>query len=120
MEAELTWIHNVINEYQSLNLQDPVIPTPEARPIPRIQQVVLPEDPDSIHKETTIQHVTSRAKVKPKPTAPPASAAPAPTNGSPAAPQTPNLPSITRPSSAQASSQPPAPPPPRPRRPDGG
>lgn len=63
LEAELKWIIQFIADYQALGLQDPVIPIPEPRPIPRIQQVILPEDPDSVHKETTIQRPSSRPKV---------------------------------------------------------
>lgn len=56
LEAEQTWLERFIADYDMLGLQDPVIPTPEIRPIPRIQQVVMPEDADSVHKETTLQN----------------------------------------------------------------
>jgi DNA-binding PadR family transcriptional regulator len=55
LEAEQKWVQGFAADYDELGLQDPPLNIVEARPIPRIQQVVLPEDPDSIHKETTIQ-----------------------------------------------------------------
>lgn len=64
LEAELKWVQGFAADYEKLGLQDPPIPVMEAKPIPRIQQVILPEDPDSIHKETTIQRAPPRSQAK--------------------------------------------------------
>jgi len=52
MEAELTWLDTFIVEWQA---QAPVEPEVVIEPtvIPRSRQVVLPQDPDSIHKQQT-------------------------------------------------------------------
>jgi DNA-binding PadR family transcriptional regulator len=65
LEAELKWVKGFAADYDKLGLQDPQPPPLEVKPIPRIQQVVLPEDPDSIHKETTIQRVPPQAPKTP-------------------------------------------------------
>lgn len=52
MEAELGWLNAFLVEWEA---QAPVEPEPNIEPaiIPRSRQVILPQDPDSIHKQTT-------------------------------------------------------------------
>ncbi len=54
LSAELEWTEQFIAQYDAQGRQDPPVPFVQPRPIPRIQQLILPDDPDSIHKETTL------------------------------------------------------------------
>ncbi len=52
MESELNWLENFMEAWQA---QAPAEPEVVIEPsiAPRIKQVILPQDPDSVHKETT-------------------------------------------------------------------
>ena len=52
LEAELAWLQEFVNNWEA---QAPAEPEVEIEPgiAPRVKQVVLPQDPDSVHKETT-------------------------------------------------------------------
>jgi len=55
LEAELNWLETFIAEWEAQAVETPSEPFPTPNVIPRSQQVVLPQDEDSIHKGTTIQ-----------------------------------------------------------------
>jgi DNA-binding PadR family transcriptional regulator len=69
-QAELKWIDRFMAEYESRGFQDPPEVRVESKPIPRIQQVVLPDDPDSVHKHTTLQSQNRKPNTKSKPSSP--------------------------------------------------
>jgi DNA-binding PadR family transcriptional regulator len=52
LEAELGWLETFIDEWETHAIPDPVIEI-EPAIIPRSRQVVLPQDPDSVHKQDT-------------------------------------------------------------------
>ena len=60
IDAETAWVERFIGEWEAQAIEDPVPPIRPAEPIPRIQQVVLPQDPDSVHKATTLQNEVNR------------------------------------------------------------
>jgi hypothetical protein len=52
LNAELTWLTGFLAEWEAQATADPE-PEIEVSEIPRARQVVLPHDPDSIHKQPT-------------------------------------------------------------------
>lgn len=63
LEAELVWLDKFIGEWEAQAIPDPETVI-EPVIIPRARQVVLPQDPDSIHKQET-RHVASDKKSTP-------------------------------------------------------
>ncbi len=55
LEAELAWMEQFTVQWEAQAIPDPPEPIMPLVPIPRVQQVVLPEDPDSVHKRTTME-----------------------------------------------------------------
>jgi len=53
MQAELDWLNRFIAEWEAQAPAEPAISSVDTQEIPRIKQVILPQDPDSVHKETT-------------------------------------------------------------------
>ena len=60
IDAETAWVEQFIEQWEKQAIEDPIPPIRPAEPIPRIQQVVLPQDPDSVHKGTTLQNAANR------------------------------------------------------------
>jgi DNA-binding PadR family transcriptional regulator len=71
IDAETAWVERFIAEWEAQAIEDPIPPIRPAEPIPRIQQVVLPQDPDSVHKGTTLQNVSNRVTPRSLPNIPP-------------------------------------------------
>lgn len=65
MEAELAWLDQFVRDWEAQVIEEPEPPLEPARPIPRMQQVILPQDEDSVHKRTTMQ--ADYRKVTPRP-----------------------------------------------------
>ncbi|PJF35840.1 MAG: hypothetical protein CUN49_08480 [Candidatus Thermofonsia Clade 1 bacterium] len=64
MEAELAWLKEFIPAWEAQAPDEPeIIPEPEL--VPRNRQVILPHDPDSIHKVPTRPVPPERAKTPP-------------------------------------------------------
>ncbi len=67
LEAEQRWLETFTADWEAQAVED-VLPPPENHPpIPRIQQVVLPQDEDSVHKRTTIEADFRRTTPRPRP-----------------------------------------------------
>jgi len=70
IDAEIAWLERFINEWEAQAIEDPIPPIRPSEPIPRIQQVVLPQDPDSVHKGTTLQNEVNRVTPHGRPIVP--------------------------------------------------
>lgn len=68
IDAEALWLEQFIAAWEAQAIEDPIPPVRPVEPIPRIQQVVLPQDPDSVHKGTTIQNAARRVTPRSLPT----------------------------------------------------
>ncbi|MBN1564690.1 MAG: hypothetical protein JXA10_12665, partial [Anaerolineae bacterium] len=54
LDAELNWMTTFIEEWEAQAPPDtPPAPPPESDEIPRMKQVILPHDPDSLHRAPT-------------------------------------------------------------------
>ncbi len=73
LEAELAWVTRFVAEWESHAPPETPPPVPQARNVPRMQQVILPHDPDSPHRLPTKQARAAQAEVNSEaPTLPPA------------------------------------------------
>ncbi|HRE48575.1 MAG TPA: helix-turn-helix transcriptional regulator [Aggregatilineales bacterium] len=64
IKAELAWLRTFIEEWSAQAGSDPEVVI-EPAIIPRNRQVVLPQDPDSIHKQTTLEFPSHQKKTPP-------------------------------------------------------
>ncbi len=53
MEAEMAWLETFTTAWEAQAPAEPQAAVVEPGVIPRVKQVVLPQDPDSVHKHTT-------------------------------------------------------------------
>ncbi len=67
LEAELNWLDQFVRDWEAQVVEEPEPALPPFNPIPRMQQVILPQDEDSIHKRTTIQADYRRVTPRPHP-----------------------------------------------------
>ena len=73
LEAEIAWITRFVEEWESHAPPEEAPSLPELRDVPRMQQVILPHDPDSPHKLPTKQARVAREEIDSEaPTLPPA------------------------------------------------
>ncbi|MHB8748873.1 MAG: hypothetical protein ACYDBJ_06760 [Aggregatilineales bacterium] len=61
IESEIAWLNAFITAWEAQAVEEPLPPIEPPKPIPRILQVVLPQDPDSVHKRTTLQSEFSKS-----------------------------------------------------------
>jgi DNA-binding PadR family transcriptional regulator len=64
IEAEIAWLESFVGEWRAQAPAEPEIAL-EAAIIPRSRQVILPQDPDSIHKHATRPLSPGRRQTKP-------------------------------------------------------
>ena len=73
LEAEVAWVTRFVEEWESHAPPEEAPSLPELHDVPRMQQVVLPHDPDSPHRLPTKQARVAREEVDSEaPTLPPA------------------------------------------------
>ncbi len=65
LETELAWLDEFIIEWEAQVIEDEPPPMETPPPIPRMQQVVLPHDEDSVHKSTTVMAKFRRITLRP-------------------------------------------------------
>ncbi len=88
LEAELAWVSDFVKAWESHAPPEEVPPTPEVHEVPRMQQVLLPHDPDSPHRLPTKQARAAQAEVNSEaPTLPPTPPPPAPSASDEDAPE---------------------------------
>ena len=66
IEAEIAWLNEFITRWEAQAVEEPPPPIEAPKPIPRILQVVLPQDPDSVHKRTTLQADFNKSTRRPR------------------------------------------------------
>jgi DNA-binding PadR family transcriptional regulator len=75
LEAELAWLNDFLPKWEAQAPEEPVV-VMEPSITPRIKQVVMPQDPDSVHKHKTRVHSSSIETNVDLPTEPPANETP--------------------------------------------
>jgi DNA-binding PadR family transcriptional regulator len=66
IDAEIVWLNDFIKRWEAQVVEEPPPAIEPAKPIPRILQVVLPQDPDSVHKRTTLQGDFAKSTRRPR------------------------------------------------------
>lgn len=66
IDAEIAWLNEFITRWEAQAVEEPPPPIEAPKPIPRILQVVLPQDPDSVHKRTTLQSDFNKSTRRPR------------------------------------------------------